>query len=95
MAHGIECPEIGEEFLRENRHDIDAESPGMLAVILDRLEQLRLGLLAESGKLGGFPLLADPLEILHGGDTELIVERLDFLGAEPLQFKKLEDSLGE
>ena len=58
--------EIGEKLLGQHGHHIDPEAPGMLAVILDRFQQLRLGLFAKTGQLSRLPLLADTLEILHG-----------------------------
>ena len=67
----------------------------MLAVILDRFQQLCLGLFAKTGQLSSLPLLADTLEILHGCDPELVMERLDLLGSQSLKLEELKDPLGE
>ena len=67
----------------------------MLPVILDGLQQLDLRLFAEPGEFSSLPLLADTLQILHGGDPKLIVERLDLLGSQTLQLEQLENSFGE
>ena len=66
LSHRLQRTQIREQLLGQHRHHIDPEATGVLAVILDRLEKLCLGLLPESGQLSRLPLLADPLQILHG-----------------------------
>ena len=95
LSHCFVSAQIREQLLGQHRHHIDAEATRMLAVILDRLQQLRLGLLPESRQLRRFPLLADPLQILHRGDPQLVMERLDLFGSQALQFKQFENPLGE
>ena len=87
--------EIRYQLVGQHCHHVDTEATGMLTVILNGLEQLGLGLFAESGQLGSLSLLANPLEVLHGGDSQLVMKCLDFLGSQSLQLEQLENSLGE
>ena len=87
--------EIRKELLGQHGHHVDAKAPRMLAVILDRFQQLCLGLLAKSRQLRRFSLLADPLQILQRGDPQLVMECLDLLGPEPLKFEQLENPRGK
>ncbi len=84
----------GEDFL-DGRGDVaETESFGVLLAEGDRLEDLLLRLRAESGELSHFAGFAEFLELRHGIDPEVFVERLDLFGPEALDLEQFEKARG-
>ena len=58
-------------------------------------EEVARGFLAEAGQLGHALVPASGIELGDGGDAELFVKRLDFLGAQAADLEELEDGARE
>lgn len=84
-----------EEGFGEGGDAAEAMALGVEVFLGDAVEDFFLGFFGEAGEGGDAVVLAGGFEGVDGVDVEGVVEELDFLGAEALEFKELEEAFGE
>ena len=75
---------IRNQFVGGFLAEAQQEAAGALAILRDGFENLLFELGAHAGQLAQLLLLADPLQVVDGGDFVVLVEQRDAFGAEAL-----------
>ncbi len=89
LLHSGQFGQVGGHFLGLIFCEVEQETPGAAAILLDAPEYFLFELGAHAGQGAQLLLFADTLQVVHRAHAEMFDQQRDALGPQPLDLQKL------